>query len=210
MNRDEMFAAIEAQRSQLATTLEGLSESDWNAASLCQGWRVRDVVGHLVSILEIPVGRFLLDVAKARSFDRYADRVAREFGDRDPVSLTDAFRSFADKRFAPPVIGPIAPLTDVVVHTRDIERPLGIAPTLDPDAVRSVLDYACGGKARGFVPAARTHGLRFITTDLGWSTGDGVEVIGTGEAILLAVTNRHVALADLTGAGAERLGQRLN
>lgn len=209
MTRDELLDAVTAQRHRLIGTLDGLTEREWDAASLCEGWRVRDVVGHLVSILEVPVGRFLWNVAKARSFDRYADRVARATGSRPPGELVAAYRSLAGARFAPPVVGPIAPLTDVLVHTRDIERPLGRASTLDPAALRVALDYAAGGKARGFVPAKRTAGLRFEATDLDWAAGDGEVVRGPGDAIVLAVTARRAAVVDLSGPGAATLARRL-
>ncbi len=209
MLKDEMFAAIARQRTQLIATLEGLTDEQWESPSLCQGWLVRDVVGHLTSTLEIPVTRFLANVVIARSFNRYADRVAREFGARASATHIAAYRSHVSSRFAPPFIGPIAPLSDVLIHTRDIERPLEIEPTLDPGAVRTVLDYVCGGKARGFVPSSRTAGLRFDATDLGWTSGAGATVVGPGEAIMLAVTGRTVALDDLTGDGVTVLRTRL-
>jgi len=209
MTKDEMFAAVTAQRLQLATPADGLSAEQWDAMSLCSGWRVRDVVGHLLSILEIPIGTFLLGAIRARSFNRYADRVAREFAAADPSSLPARYRAAAARRFAPPIIGPIAPLSDVFIHTRDIERPLGRASTLDPAALRTILGYVCGGKARGFVPQSRTKGLRFEATDLDWSAGNGPVVSGTGEAIMMAVTGRAAALADLTGDGVAALTPRL-
>lgn len=113
MTNDELFSAITSQRLRLADQFDGFDEGDWNTLSLCQGWRVRDVVGHLLSILEIPIGRFLFNIAKARSFDRYSDRVAREIGARDPQAIVAAFRAQAVTRFAPPIVGPIAPLTDI-------------------------------------------------------------------------------------------------
>lgn len=209
VTKDELFEAITVQRHRLVVTLEELSDDEWDAASLCAGWRVRDVVGHLVSILEVPLRSFLWGMVKARNFDRYADQMARQFGDRPPAELLAIYRAAADKRFAPPVVGPIAPLTDVLVHTRDIERPLGLPAALGADALRTALDYTCGGKARGFVPSARTAGLRFQATDLDWSIGSGELVRGPGDAILLAVTARRPALADLTGDGAATLAQRL-
>jgi hypothetical protein len=45
MTKDEMFAAIVAQRGRLADTLDGLTDAEWNTPSLCAGWRIRDVVG---------------------------------------------------------------------------------------------------------------------------------------------------------------------
>jgi len=210
VTKDEMFAAIFVQRRRLADMLDGLNDDEWNTASLCAGWKVRDVVGHLLSILEIPIGRFVLNVIKARNFDKYSDRVARQIGARDPKSLVASYRALADKRFAPPIVGPIAPLTDVFVHSRDIERPIGKQSNLDSDGLRTVLDYVCGGGARGFVPPSRTRGLRFEATDLGWSLGDGPVVLGTGEAIMMAVASRRSALAELSGEGAIVLRQRVS
>lgn len=95
------------------------------------------------------------------------------------------------------------------MHTRDIQRPLGAPSQLDPAVLPTILNYVCGGKARGFVPSSRTAGLRFEATDLDWSIASGSLVSGTGEAIMMAVTARKSALADLTGPGAHLLTQRL-
>ncbi len=204
-----MLDAITARRLGLIGRLESLDEAGWDTPSLCAGWRVREVLGHLVSILDLPLHRFLLGVVKAGSFDRFADRVAREYGSMDPAALTARFRELAPRRFSPPIVGPIAPLVDVFVHTRDIERPLGLTADLDPAGLRTVLDFLCGGKARGFVSAKRTAGLRFVATDLDWTAGDGLLVEGPADALMLAVADRSEALADLSGEGAVDLGRRL-
>ena len=205
-----MLDAITVRRLSLIERLEDLEPVEWDSASLCDGWRVRDVVGHLVSILDLPLHRFLVGGAKARGFDRFADRVAREYGERDRAALTALFRDLASKRFAPPVVGPIAPLVDVFVHTRDIERPLGLPSSLDADGLRTVLDFLYGGKARGFIPARRTAGLRFAATDLDWAVGDGPLVEGPGEALLLAVNDRPAGLDDLSGDGVAEFRGRLD
>ncbi len=208
-DQDAMFAAITAQRLRLVDTLDGLSDHEWSTPSLCEGWRVREVAGHLVSILEVPLGRVVWSIVRSGGFDRSMDRTARRFGERDPKALASAYRALAPKRFAPPGLGTIAPLSDITIHTRDIERPIGRPSTIDPATLRTVLDFLCGGRARGFVPAARTKGLRFEATDLDWSAGAGPVVSGTGEAIMLAVAGRRVAVPDLSGAGVAALSQRL-
>jgi uncharacterized protein (TIGR03083 family) len=204
-----MFDAIVLHRARLTERLGELNPADWDTASLCTGWKVRDVVGHLVSILDVPMPKFVGAAIVARSFDKVADRFAREYGARDPKTLLDSYRIVADKRLAPPGVGPIAPLTDLLVHTRDIERPLGLNSNIDTLSMHIVLDYVCGGKARGFVPAKRTAGLRFVATDSDWSIGAGPLVTGTGEAIMMAVTNRAVVAKDLSGDGAALFAQRL-
>ena len=206
---DRLFADITAERLQLIDRLGTLTPTQWDTPSLCSGWRVRDVVGHLVSILEIPKWTFIRKVAMGGGFEKVADRIAREFGARDPKALCATYRKLAGERFAPPIIGPIAPLTDLLVHARDIERPLGLVSQLNETNVRTVLDFVCGGKGRGFVPPKHTRGLRFQATDFDWSIGTGPVVIGAGEAIMMAVNRRSAALADLSGDGITQLIMQL-
>jgi len=44
----EIWTLIHEQRRKLGDILETLSVHDWNTAALCEGWRVRDVVAHLI------------------------------------------------------------------------------------------------------------------------------------------------------------------
>jgi hypothetical protein len=65
------------------------------------------------------------------------------------------------------------------------------------------------------LPSRRdTRGLRLVATDLDWTHGQGPEVRGPGEALLMAIAGRKTALADLEGPGApvlaERVGARLS
>jgi uncharacterized protein (TIGR03083 family) len=39
-----------AERGDLAEFLATLTPEQWEAASLCEGWRVRDVVAHVMSL----------------------------------------------------------------------------------------------------------------------------------------------------------------
>lgn len=56
----------------------------------------------------------------------------------------------------------------------------------------------------------RHHGdLRLTATDLDWATGDGAEVLGPGEALLMAMAGRPHALDDLDGPGMATLRRRV-
>jgi hypothetical protein len=62
----------------------------------------------------------------------------------------------------------------------------------------------------GFVGAEkRVAGLRLVAADVGWSHGDGPEVSGSGEAILLAASGRGVAINELSGDGVGLLRTRV-
>ncbi len=44
----DVWAEVAAERNDLADLLETLTPEQWDAPSLCNQWKVRDVVGHLV------------------------------------------------------------------------------------------------------------------------------------------------------------------
>ena len=50
MTTAELMPTVAAQRRAFGDVLEGLPESDWNAPSLCSGWRVREVVAHMTTL----------------------------------------------------------------------------------------------------------------------------------------------------------------
>ena len=47
MGRDAEFDNIRRLRLALCDQLEPLTDDQWDTASLCEGWRVREVLGHL-------------------------------------------------------------------------------------------------------------------------------------------------------------------
>ena len=55
----------------------------------------------------------------------------------------------------------------------------------------------------------RIRGLRLQATDVDWAHGRGPEVTGPGEALLMAMSGRPAALADLSGPGLGTLAERL-
>ena len=99
-------------------------------------------------------------------------------------------------------------LVDHFTHHQDIRRPLGLPRELPTDRLLAALDAApgIGGllKAKG-----RAKGLRFVASDLDWSWGDGPEVKGNAEAILLALGGRPSVLDELGGDGLPALRERL-
>jgi hypothetical protein len=71
-----------------------------------------------------------------------------------------------------------------------------------------VLNYALTAPAvRG---ARRARGVRLVATDLEWTHGNGPEIHGTGEALLMAMAAPPEALHQLAGPGKPTLAQRIN
>lgn len=201
---------IAAERRTLADELDGLTDEQWQQQSLCGAWKVREVAAHLTTPFTSSTGKVFVEVVRnGLNFDKANDAMAKAEAARPTAEIVGNLRSNAEHNFKPPFIGPEAPLTDVIVHGQDIRRPLGIAHHFDPDVLRRSLDFVTGGKAVGFVPRKRLRGLRFEAADFEWSSGEGALVRGTGEALLLAITGRAVALDDLEGDGVALLRERL-
>lgn len=205
----DLLPMIAAERRRTADLIDSLTPAQLDTPSLCGAWTVREVAGHLVSPLVEPPWRLLPLLVGAGFRPHVANaRLARRVSRRPAGELAAALREHAEHRFRPPVVGWPGQLTDLQVHGQDIRRPLGLPADLDPDRLRLSLDFLTGGRAIGFVDRRRVAGLRFEATDLGWSAGDGPVVRGPGAALLLALTGRRVALADLTGDGVPGLAAR--
>jgi len=210
MDTDAVHAATAAERRALADLLEGLSPQQWARPSLCAGWDVRTVVGHLVGALDPALLPLLVALVRCGGrLHRANDALAREAALHPPAELVRALRERAEERSSPPVTGPRAPLADVLVHTADIARPLRLPHDPPTAHVRPALDLVTTGRPLGFVARGRLRGLRLVATDAGWSWGTGAEVSGRGIDLLVAACGRPAALASLGGPGAAALADRV-
>src|SRR5262249_49987746 len=123
-------------------------------------------------------------------------------------ALVGTLRAHAETRWTPPGLGPEAPLTDIVMHTQDICRPLGIPQRVDGERARPILDFLVSRQARVITDPTWITGLRLAPDDLDWVWGAGPEVRGTAEAVVVALGGRGGGVDELTGAGADQLRAR--
>ena len=195
---------IAAERLELADLLRDLSGNEWETETLCAGWRVRDVVAHLLYDAT-PAPIYLYDIVRAGgSTERLNDRYLRKAEWFSTTELSTRFELSIGSGFAA-TTAPRLALYDVLVHQQDIRRPLGRPRTISERRLRAVLDYP-----DPFVhPTRRMRGLRFEATDINWTYGDGPAVRGPAEAIVMAIAGRPTALLDLTGDGLGVLSGRL-
>lgn len=207
MDREESWQVIAEQRRSLAGLLEDLSPREWEAASLCAGWRVRDVAAHVAMAPQVPgVASMLRDGVRARgSFDRLNHDVAVRHAARPTAEIVGELRRHADSRRLPPVTGYRNIVFDVLVHGQDIAIPLG-RPRVMPVAAARAGAERVWTMGWPFSARRRLRGLRLVATDTDFAVGDGDEVRGPVEALLLLLTGRNgAALPRLTGAGATAL-----
>ena len=97
---------------------------------------------------------------------------------------------------------------DKLIHNQDIRRPLDLPRSIPTDHLVAALDAlpSIGGFLKSKGNAA---GLRLVATDVDHTVGNGPEVRGPAEAIILAVSGRPVALPELTGDGVDTLRSRI-
>lgn len=205
---DDLTHLARAERTDLAALLRTLAPQQWEAPSLCSRWRVCEVVAHLLSYEELSVwglarrfaqGRFVLDRTNASGVADYADRSPQQLLELLDQSLTPrGLTAWSGGRIA---------LVDGMIHQQDIQRPLGLARDIPPDRLRPALEFARTAPTLGAL--WRTRGLRLVATDLDWSAGHGPEVRGRSEALLMALSGRRVATAELSGGGQPILAQRI-
>ncbi|MET8541735.1 maleylpyruvate isomerase family mycothiol-dependent enzyme [Kitasatospora sp. NPDC004799] len=198
-------AQIAAERRELAGVLASLTPEQWNAPSLCGGWRVREVAAHMSTGFRIPTARTLLELARSGgNVHRMADRIAR----RDAAVMTErelaaALADHADHPWRPPVGGRIAALAHDAVHGLDITVALGLPARLPVARTTALLAGVTPGSLRFF--GARVGGVRLEATDADWSYGHGpLAVQGRAEHLLLVTYGRRVPAGLLAGPGAER------
>jgi hypothetical protein len=93
------------------------------------------------------------------------------------------------------------------VHGDDVRRPLGFVHRSPEAALVAVADswknsnLLIGSKRR-------ITGLQLRATDVEWRHGDGPEVAGPLQSLVLAMTGRKGALGDLSGDGVDVLAAR--
>jgi uncharacterized protein (TIGR03083 family) len=210
---ETVYQIATANRLLAADMFATLTPEQWRTPSLCAGWTVREVAAHFLEPLETGVGTLKLLVYLVRyrgSLDRMVDDTARKAAARPTDELVTGLRERASTRLTPPVIGPFGPMTDTCIHLRDAARPLGLDACPPPASWRPALDFLVSKPAtKGFIPRGRLTGLRLVATDQDWWHGDGPEIIGSSEAIAMAVSGRPAALDDLAGPGLDVLRRRI-
>jgi uncharacterized protein (TIGR03083 family) len=214
MNDDEIWASIDTQRLRTADLLEALTDSEWRQPSLCDGWTVRDVAAHLTLQQQglLDVLRFAVrHPASVLGLNRAINRSARFRAVAPVEGLIADLRAMVGSRRHNIGLTSLEPLIDILVHGQDIALPLGRDLPMAPDAaaVAATRVWSTRGTSKAKVfDSLSLDGLRLQATDTDWAVGEGVQVEGPIAALLLLLTGRRVALAQLSGPGADLLREK--
>jgi uncharacterized protein (TIGR03083 family) len=195
MDNARVWEHIAAERAALADALEGIAPEAWDAPSLCGGWRVCDVVAHLIVLAEatsrpgLILRHFRVDPRPNQAADKLARRLAAS---ATPGELTQRLRAARHGRFVVPGMPPVVALGEVLVHRADIAEAAGLPRRPADDVTREVL----AAELRlwfAFGVSRSIRRRRFVATDADWSVGppDGDVVAAPGEELLLVATGRR-------------------
>jgi uncharacterized protein (TIGR03083 family) len=199
---------IRAERVALIADLEPLTDAQWSTPSLCADWTVRDVLAHITTTAKMTPPKFLGRLAGSGfRFNAFNAKGVQEEQGATPADALAEFKAQLDRTTSPP--GPIdAMVAEIVIHSEDIRRPLGISHTYQPEALTLVANFVTKGNLL-LGGKRRATGLALTATDVDWSYGAGPAVTGPLPSIILALTGRRAALSDLSGDGVATLTGRI-
>ncbi len=208
MAEADLWTLTRRERERFADLLAALRPDEWGTPSLAAGWSVKDVVAHSLATAHMTPATFVLGLAGSGfRFHAMAEKNIRKYGGGRPEELVAATRTSAARRTAPPG-PPQVPLSEVVVHSEDVARPLGRTVDRDPAALVASLDFYRGAQPL-IGGKKRAEGLRLVATDVDWEGGAGPTVAGPAIALLLAMSGRRAGLGDLSGDGLPALTSRM-
>jgi uncharacterized protein (TIGR03083 family) len=198
---------IAAERQALATLLSSLPPEQWDAPTLCAGWRVREVVAHITMPFRYSTDQYLRELAEWQGdFDRMSDHCARRDAAVPVAELAAAVAGNVHHPWQPPGGGYEGALTHDVIHGLDITVPLGTGRRVPEPQLSAVLGFLTE-RGGGTVFGTDLTGIELRADDLDWSHGSGEPVSGLAQHLLLAMAGRKLPAGLLRGNMADRFSQ---
>lgn len=211
MDAADLHGWTTEHRLLFADTVDALGEEHAGDPTLCEGWDVRTLTGHMLQPVLVPSWRFLLTAARVRSMARACDVIAARLSDRPLAEVSQELRQRASTPSEPWYIGSAGPFADSCIHLRDLALPQGLDVTVAPERWEAVVDIIVSPRGQAsFLPAKGfLDGLAWRATDRDrvWDAGPLVE--GTAEALAMTMSGRAAYLDQLDGDGLDLVRDRL-
>jgi uncharacterized protein (TIGR03083 family) len=202
-----------AESADLASLVDELDDAEFDRASLCDGWRVRDVVSHMLLGHVTPMPTMVALIARSGFDVPRASRVgsARYGSTHSAAELRDAWREVVDGRVRKGISRRISTkemFVDHLIDHQDIRRPLGRPRSIPAVRLTAALDAM--PTIGGFVKSKqRMRGLTWTADDVEWTFGSGPDVTGPAEPLILLASGRRAPIEEISGDGASTLEERL-
>jgi uncharacterized protein (TIGR03083 family) len=199
MNDDDLQPLVAATYVSLADLLDARPAARWDTPSLCEGWRVCEVVAHLTMAARYSEEVFMAELREDEfDFTRLSNRIASRDANLSTGELLGNLRDEALHQWTPPGGGYLGALNHVVIHGLDITVPLCEPRRASDKAIRTVLDHLTAGGAHAHF-GIDIQGRHLHTTDVDWTYGSGPQLSGTAEDVALHLSGRRVPAGHLRG-----------
>jgi uncharacterized protein (TIGR03083 family) len=191
----------------LADLLEPAGPGVWDAPSLCEGWRVREVVAHVTMPARYDGPAFMAELeAAGGDFTRLSDTLAARDGARPTTSLIADLRSAVLHQWQPPGGGVDGARIHCVIHELDIVEAVPLARRVPDDRIRAVLELVTADAAPN-VFGVDLRDVELRADDLEWAAGTGALVTGPAQALALVACGRLLPAGRLHGEAAARFSR---
>jgi uncharacterized protein (TIGR03083 family) len=196
---DDLAPDIADEYRTLADLLESAGPDAWDAPSLCEGWRTREVVAHVTMPARYAGPEFMAELeAAGGDFTRLSNTVAARDGALPIGSLLADLRSGVLHDWQPPGGGSEGALTHCVIHGLDITEAVPLARQVPGARIARVLGIvAAPGSPNLF--GVDLEGVELRADDIDWSSGSGVVVTGPAQALALVACGRRLPPGRLRG-----------
>jgi len=193
----DLAAAIADEYVALADLLEASDPAVWDAPSLCEGWRTREVVAHMTMPARYSGPEFMAELeAAGGDFTALSDTIAARDGALPADALLSGLRSEVLHGWRPPGGGLEGALTHCVIHGLDITEAVPLERRVPGPRIARVLAIVAGpGSPNLFGVDLSDVELR--ADDLDWSSGSGALVSGPAQALALVACGRRLPLGRL-------------
>lgn len=189
---------LAADHIELIELCKSLTPEEWNAPSLCEGWRVRDVVAHIIGGQQD-----LMAYLTSAGGNKANQKMIEKRRNISTGELIHQLEAITDKPVWLVKLGTSIFIYDNWVHQQDIRWPLGKDRKQDPERLRIVLGTLSKRGAKNLTQ----RNQRMVATDMDWQLGEGSdEICGPAEALAMFLAGRRkAALERLSGPGVDKL-----
>ena len=117
---------VATELTSLADLLDAASGAQWDTASLCAGWRVREVVAHMTMAARYSQEQFMAELQRCGfDFTRLSNEVAARDADLPTDALIANLRSEVMQHWAPPG----SPVSATAARSADVDAPMILPPS---------------------------------------------------------------------------------
>lgn len=204
---DPVWNSVHRERAELIRDLRDLGPHDWDVESACRGWRIRDVVAHLVDNAATIPTTFLTGMVRAGfDFDRQNELGVERYRSKRPDELISLLVQVRDRTSGPPrFMAPLATrLVEEIVHGEDIRRPLGLHREYLSEDLQTAIKYQVATSVRFGGAREKLAGVKLVAEGIDWTHGDGSLVTGPALEILMLVCGRSPRSESVIGPGLVR------